>query len=497
MANIVLFEGNRYTGDTTSLAQYYGAQSSTNFEVLNSSGILTDSSVGINFTYGSNGFYKTGTIHSNFYFSDSGQLVTQETNLNLDVATRNSLLSLGTSAYDYYQYVLRGDDTILGSSGDDEFDGSKGNDTINGGAGIDLLNFDKFSEAVTVNLLTGHAITSYGNSVISNIEDIGGSAYSDILTGNAGDNQIQGFGGADKIEGGAGFDTAAYFDASSAINVNLATGVVSGGSGNDTLTSIERVIGSRFNDVLTGSNANEFFLGGLGNDTINGGGGVDTVEYNFVGSGVIVNLTTGLSSGGGGNDIISNIESISGSVFDDTLVGNDLDNVLDGGNGSDTFDGGKGSDILIAGGSTDQGENHLNGGMGNDVLIAGGTKTQFLNNLLTQNPDIVSSLLSDPKWGKAQSFVKSDIDNSGGGVHNVFEFHSASGNDSIYNFHAASDKIQIDSGLNGSNLRDVTSLLQHVSVSGNDLSIDFGGGNSVTLIGVDISALSVNNAFFV
>ena len=272
---------------------------------------------------------------------------------------------------------------------------------------------------------------------------------------------------------------------------------MSGGSGNDTLISIERVIGSRFNDVLTGSNANEFFLGGLGNDTINGGGGVDTVEYNFVGSGVIVNLTTGSSSGGGGNDIISNIESISGSVFDDTLIGNDLDNVLDGGNGSDTLDGGKGSDILIAGGSTDQGENHLNGGMGNDVLIAGGTKTQFLNNLLTQNPDIVSMLLSDPKWGKAQSFVKSDIDNSGGGVHNVFEFHSASGNDSIYNFHAASDKIQIDSGLNGSNLRDVTSLLQHVSVSGNDLSIDFGGGNSVTLIGVDISALSVNNAFFV
>ena len=497
MANFVNFESDRYTGDTTRLAQYFGAQSSTNFEVLNSSGILIYSFVGINFTYGSNGFFKTGTINSEFSFSDSGQLIGQETNLNIDVATRNNLLSVGTSGYDYGQYLLRGDDTILGSSGDDEFGGSKGNDTINGGAGIDLLNFDKFSEAVTVNLSTGHAITSYGNSVISNIEDIGGSAYSDILTGNAGNNQIQGFGGADKIDGGAGFDTVVYFDASSAVNVNLATGVVSGGSGNDTLISIERVIGSRFNDVLTGSNANEFFLGGVGNDTINGGGGVDTVEYNFVGSGVIVNLTTGSSSGGGGNDIISNIESISGSVFDDTLIGNDLDNVLDGGNGSDTLDGGKGSDILIAGGSTDQGENHLNGGMGNDVLIAGGTKTQFLNNLLTQNPDIVSMLLSDPKWGKAQSFVKSDIDNSGGGVHNVFEFHSASGNDSIYNFHAASDKIQIDSGLNGSNLRDVTSLLQHVSVSGNDLSIDFGGGNSVTLIGVDISALSVNNAFFV
>lgn len=360
MANIVLFEGGRYSGDTTWLAQYYGAQTSTNFEVLDSSGVLRESHIGVNFTYGSNGFFNSGKITSTFYFASNGQLTAQETNLDVDVATRNSLLSIGTSAYDFYQYVYRGNDSFLGSAGDDGFDGSKGNDTINGEAGIDVLTFQKFSEGVTVNLTTGKAITSYGTSTISNVEDIEGSKYNDVLTGNSGNNQIQGFGGADTINGGAGFDTAVYFDAASAVNVNLSTGVVTGGSGNDTLVSIERVLGSRFNDVLTGSAANESFLGGLGADTINGGGGIDTVEYGFVGSGVVVNLATGLTSGGAGNDVISNVENVKGSIFNDTLTGNAVANVLNGDNGNDTLNGGAGSDTL-------------NGGTGDDIYIVDST----------------------------------------------------------------------------------------------------------------------------
>ncbi|MBD2691290.1 calcium-binding protein [Anabaena catenula] len=390
MANIVLFQGNRYTGDTTWLAQYYGAQTSTNFEVLDSSGVLRESNVGINFTYGWNGFFNSGTITSVYYFGSNGQLKSQETNLNVDVATRNSLLTIGTSSYDYYQYYYRGNDSFLGSASDDLFYGSKGNDTINGGAGIDVLTFQKFSQGVTVNLSTGKAITSYGTSVISNVEDIEGSAYGDVLTGNAGNNQIQGFGGADTINGGAGFDTVVYFDATSAVNVNLSTGVVTGGSGNDTLVSIERVFGSRFNDVLTGSAANESFLGGFGADTINGGGGIDTVEYGFVGSGVVVNLATGLASGSAGNDIISNVENVTGSIFNDTITGNAVANVLNGDNGNDVLNGGGGKDSLnggagndtLTGAGTDNGVGSIDtftGGSGNDRFILSSSTTAFYN----------------------------------------------------------------------------------------------------------------------
>jgi Ca2+-binding RTX toxin-like protein len=353
MANIILFEGNRYTGDTTWLAQYYGAQTPTNFEVLDANGILRESNSGINFTYASNGFFNSGTITSALSFGLNGQLAIQATNLNVDVATRNSLLSVGTSGYNYYQYVLRANDNFLGSAGDDIIPGSKGSDVINGAGGIDVLTYRGFGSGVNVNLATGRAITAFGTSILSNIEDIEGSIYGDTLVGNTGNNQIQGFGGADTINGGLGFDTAVYVDAVFAVNVNLSTGAVSGGSGIDSLVSIERVIGSRFNDTLTGSNFNESFLGGFGADIINGGGGIDTVEYNFVGSGVIVNLLTGAVGGSAGNDVLSNIENVSGSIFNDTITGNALANNLNGNGGIDRIDGGAGADTLSSGAGVD------------------------------------------------------------------------------------------------------------------------------------------------
>ncbi|MCC5669666.1 hypothetical protein LC653_39130 [Nostoc sp. CHAB 5784] len=353
MANTMLFQGNRFIADTTFLAQFFGAQTATNFEILYSSGVPQESFIGVNFTYSSTGFFNSGTITSRFSFGTNGQLTSQDTNLNIDVATRNSLLTVGTSSYDYGQYVYRGNDSFLGSAEDDSFGGSKGNDTFNGGAGIDVLSFQKFSEGVIVNLSTGQAITSDGTSVISNVEDIEGSAFGDILTGNSGNNQIQGFGGADRIDGGAGFDTAVYLDASSAVNVNLSTGVVTGGSGGDTLISIERVIGSRFNDVLTGSNANESFLGGFGADNIDGGGGIDTVEYGFVGSRVVVDLASGFATGGAGTDFIFNVENVKGSIFDDILTGSSGANVLNGDNGNDALNGGVGADTLTGGGGRD------------------------------------------------------------------------------------------------------------------------------------------------
>ncbi|WP_100897091.1 hypothetical protein [Nostoc flagelliforme] len=57
MADTILFQGGRYIEGTTPLAQFYGAQTPTNFEVLNSSGVLKSSYVGVDFTY-SDGFFR-------------------------------------------------------------------------------------------------------------------------------------------------------------------------------------------------------------------------------------------------------------------------------------------------------------------------------------------------------------------------------------------------------------------------------------------------------
>src|SRR5262249_50969688 len=57
-------------------------------------------------------------------------------------------------------------------------------------------------------------------------------------------------------------------------------GSASGGDAqDDTLSGIEKVIGSAFTDVLTGGGGNDTIVGGGGNDTLDGGAGIDTAVY--------------------------------------------------------------------------------------------------------------------------------------------------------------------------------------------------------------------------
>ncbi len=195
-----------------------------------------------------------------------------------------------------------------------------------------------------------------------------------------------------------------------------------------------------------------------------------------------------------GNKTVGNV--IKGSDSDDLLYGGNVNDVLDGGNGNDRLEGSDGDDILIGGGHADEGENHLNGGDGDDILVAGGSKTSQLDQFLSDHQDIVNSVKSNQKLTDVASIINSVTNNSGNGVHNIFDVHSGSGHDQIFNFHAATDKVQLDRGLNGSDISDINSLLHHIHISGNDLSIDLGGGNSITLVGVDVSGLTANNVAF-
>lgn len=353
MANIVYFTGTRGGYDTVWSVTEFGAKTATKFDLLDENYIARQSHDGTGFTYSGN-TVTAGKITSTALFSSRGEPMAVYTGLDVAVTERTKLLGAATSGYAYEQYVLRGNDTVRGSDWDDTLMGSKGSDSFDGGKGIDLLSFRGFGEAVTVNLATGQAITTSGTSKLLNIEDVEGTAFVDTLTGNTGDNQFQGYAGNDKIDGGAGFDSALYTDATAAVNVNLATGAVTGGSGSDVLTSIERVVGSRFGDVLKGSAADEFFSGGLGDDTIDGGAGtLDMIEYGTATGAVDVNLATGKSSGAAGIDTIANIEGVIGSAFNDKLTGNAGMNMLIGGYGDDQLNGGAGMDIMVGGDGND------------------------------------------------------------------------------------------------------------------------------------------------
>ena len=106
------------------------------------------------------------------------------------------------------------------------------------------------------------------------------------------------------------------------MQVDLAAGTASDGTGGtDTLISIERVIGSNFNDTLRGSAAGNSFTGEAGDDLIDGRGGIDFVFYGRAPRAVTVDLAAGTARGGEGNDRLISIEEVGGSNFGDRLFG--------------------------------------------------------------------------------------------------------------------------------------------------------------------------------
>jgi len=68
-----------------------------------------------------------------------------------------------------------------------------------------------------------------------------GGAGNDTLSGGTGNDLLRGNAGADTLNGGAGIDTADYRSSTAGVNVNLTTGIGSGGdAAGDSYTAVER-----------------------------------------------------------------------------------------------------------------------------------------------------------------------------------------------------------------------------------------------------------------
>ncbi|NJC39803.1 Ca2+-binding RTX toxin-like protein [Brevundimonas alba] len=133
--------------------------------------------------------------------------------------------------------------------------------------------------------------------------------------------------------------------------------------------------------TLTGEDSEgDVLRGGVGNDALVGGAGTDTADYSAAPAGVRVQLNTGVASndGNGGTDTLTGIENVSGSAFDDVLIGDGAASVLNGGLGSDTLVGLGGNDTLIGGSGA---ANQMQGGLGDDIYVveANDTIVEFLN----------------------------------------------------------------------------------------------------------------------
>ncbi|MEF8708823.1 MAG: M10 family metallopeptidase C-terminal domain-containing protein [Candidatus Accumulibacter propinquus] len=323
-----------------------------------------------------------------------------------------------------------------GGSGSDFLNGATGADTMLGGDGTDAYCVDHAGDLVSE---SNSSLATGGNDVVysylaaytltANVERLRlmltGASNG---TGNALDNTLYAGDGNNVLNGAAGNDTVSYAFASTGVTVSLATSAAqaTGGSGSDTLASIEYLIGSGFNDNLTGNAANNVLDGGAGSDFLNGGVGADTMlggdgidAYCVDHAGDLVSESNS-SLATGGNDVVynylatytltANVERLrlmlagasngTGNALDNTLYAGDGNNVLDGAAGNDTVSyafatagvtlnlatagaqatGGSASDTLVS-------IEHLIGSGFNDSLIGnasnnvldGGAGSDFLN----------------------------------------------------------------------------------------------------------------------
>ena len=194
--------------------------------------------------------------------------------------------------------VIRGDtfvNNLSGGLGSDILAGGAGGDTLDGGAGagVDTADYSDAAGSIDVNLGLNTAADDGDGSVdtLIDIENVAGSAFDDLITGDAGANLLQGADGNDTfnaslgddtLEGGDDTDTADYSGLAGAPSIDVtlrggsdATVIVSGGGGTDTLRSIENIVATAGDDTLRGDGNDNVLNGGDGDDVIWGGGGSD------------------------------------------------------------------------------------------------------------------------------------------------------------------------------------------------------------------------------
>jgi Ca2+-binding RTX toxin-like protein len=287
------------------------------------------------------------------------------------------------------------------------------------GIGADLLNLDTTLGNTGVSGLWVYSVAQprVVNGTAANDLLVGAATTDDALYGGSGNDTLRGLGGADQMFGGIGTDFADYSLAAGPVvaSLSLASLNTSEAAG-DAFNLIEGLIGSAFSDSLTGDsfantlrgqagndtlrgadgadsldggNGNDLLFGGDGADSLNGGGGIDTVSYADLTAGAILNLATpSRSSGSALGDVLTGIETIIATAFNDTILGASLNDRIYAAAGNDRLYGGSGTDFLAGEVGNDSlygglGADTLDGGEGEDIVVYSIATTAVLADLAT------------------------------------------------------------------------------------------------------------------
>jgi len=250
-----------------------------------------------------------GTGDDTYTVDNTGDTVTESASAGTDTVNSSVTYILST---DVENLTLTGsaginatgnglNNTLVGNSGANLLNGLSGADIMRGGTGDDTYTVDNTGDTVTESALAGtDTVNSSVNYILTaNVENLTLTGSAGInATGNVLDNIIYANAGNNILDGLGGNDTLSYFYTSATMNsggvpgstptvssagvmVDLSiTGVQdTGHSGVDTIRNFENLIGSNYDDTLSGNSVANRLNGGLGNDTLTGGSGRDAFIF--------------------------------------------------------------------------------------------------------------------------------------------------------------------------------------------------------------------------
>ncbi|MEM9061265.1 MAG: LamG-like jellyroll fold domain-containing protein, partial [Pseudomonadota bacterium] len=243
-----------------------------------------------------------------------------------------------------------GNDTLRGEGGDDTLDGGAGEDLIDGGEGIDTVDYSaEASPIIGILSSTGSSGAALGD-VITQVENLIGTDFGDIIAGDSHGNTLL---------GGDGGDTISARDGEDRLEGQEGADRLRGGAGNDTLE------GGLGNDILEGQGGSNLFVFGAGSGddlVLDWQTGIDLLDFEPLGLRFV-----DLALTSSGNEALITFEDGTGGEASVRLTGIDPEtlttaimadpgglglpggvvNLIAGGTGSDALGGTSGVEDLV------------------------------------------------------------------------------------------------------------------------------------------------------